>query len=501
MKASCLAVLAAAVLIAAGMAQPSLAQSCGADEVRQGGLCVPAVKEKPNTMNLAIEKKVKDIDQCASGDEGQKCRQAAMETDRIFDDRDVIVLTGTVSSFTEKSAVSVIVKNPDGNFAYIGQVTPTKSSSVGSGSETTPRAIPGSFEIEITAIGPYWKANGDYTITTSYGADKSEISFPFTGSSVGGGSSLTAGTTAPPEEEEETVEEEVEPPEEKPQESLKVLEVMDNGNYVISRDQINIVPPESLLGPTADGANFIVNPAALGLASGTVELPPPKPVVENLVVKEILSNGFYVISEDQIGLVAATSIRGPVPDGGGYMVDPDMIGLDSDRIVLPATPAPPPPDPEPEKPATQKCGAGTEPDEDGICQLVETDDRRSGCLVATAAYGSEFAPQVQALREIRDGTIYSTGAGASFMAGFNDIYYSFSPAVADLEREHPAVKEAVRALITPMLASLSIMSLAEPGSESDVLGYGIAVIALNLGMYAGLPAGAVIAARRRLRSA
>ena len=48
-----------------------------------------------------------------------------------------------------------------------------------------------------------------------------------------------------------------------------------------------------------------------------------------------------------------------------------------------------------------------------------------------------------------------------------------------------------------MLASLGIMSLAEPGSEQQVLGYGLAVIALNLGMYVGVPAGAVAAARRR----
>ena len=72
------------------------------------------------------------------------------------------------------------------------------------------------------------------------------------------------------------------------------------------------------------------------------------------------------------------------------------------------------------------------------------------------------------------------------MSGFNQIYYSFSPAIADAQRENPLFKETVKIAITPMLASLSIMSAAE--SESEVLGYGIAVILMNLGMYVGIPA-------------
>ena len=101
---------------------------------------------------------------------------------------------------------------------------------------------------------------------------------------------------------------------------------------------------------------------------------------------------------------------------------------------------------------------------------------------------SELAPQVQLLREIRDNTLLSTTSGASFMTGFNSLYYSFSPAIADLERESPMFREAVKLFITPMLSTLSIMTLADEGSESSVLGLGISVIALNLGMYIAAPA-------------
>lgn len=108
-----------------------------------------------------------------------------------------------------------------------------------------------------------------------------------------------------------------------------------------------------------------------------------------------------------------------------------------------------------------------------------------GCLIATAAYGSEMAPQVQLLREIRDSQLMNTNSGASFMGGFNQWYYSFSPYIADMERESPAFKEMVKIGITPLLSSLSIMSYAE--SEAEVAAYGIGVVLMNLGMYVAAP--------------
>ena len=111
-----------------------------------------------------------------------------------------------------------------------------------------------------------------------------------------------------------------------------------------------------------------------------------------------------------------------------------------------------------------------------------------GCLIATAAFGSEMAPQVQQLRELRDDSLLSTQSGTAFMAGFNQLYYSFSPTIADLEREHPAFKEAVKLAITPMISSLSILNHVDMDSEAKVLGYGISLIILNLGMYFVAPA-------------
>ena len=117
-----------------------------------------------------------------------------------------------------------------------------------------------------------------------------------------------------------------------------------------------------------------------------------------------------------------------------------------------------------------------------------------GCLIATATYGSELAPQVQQLRELRDNQLLQTESGTAFMGTFNDIYYSFSPIIADYERENPLFKEAVKITITPMISTLSLMENAE--SESEVLSIGLSVITLNLGMYFGAPATVIIAIRK-----
>ena len=116
--------------------------------------------------------------------------------------------------------------------------------------------------------------------------------------------------------------------------------------------------------------------------------------------------------------------------------------------------------------------------------------RGGGCLIATATYGSEMATEVQQLRELRDNQLLNTESGTAFMGAFNDIYYTFSPIVADYERENPLFKEAVKIAITPMLSSLSLMDNAE--TESEVLGMGLSVIMLNLGMYLGVPAFGII---------
>jgi hypothetical protein len=126
----------------------------------------------------------------------------------------------------------------------------------------------------------------------------------------------------------------------------------------------------------------------------------------------------------------------------------------------------------------------------------QTIEEGGGCLIATATFGSELAPQVQQLREIRDNQLLNTESGTSFMNTFNEIYYSFSPYIADMEREHPVFKEMIKLAITPMITSLSILNYVDMDSEVEVLGYGISLILLNLGMYLGVPAILIVGIRK-----
>ncbi len=129
--------------------------------------------------------------------------------------------------------------------------------------------------------------------------------------------------------------------------------------------------------------------------------------------------------------------------------------------------------------------------------IDESTSEGGGCLIATATYGTELAPQVQQLREIRDQKLMKTDFGQSFLHSFNEFYYLISPVVSDYERENPVFKEAVKLVITPMLSTLSILNYVDMDSEVKVLGYGISLILLNVGMYFVAPAIVLVEIRKK----
>jgi hypothetical protein len=84
------------------------------------------------------------------------------------------------------------------------------------------------------------------------------------------------------------------------------------------------------------------------------------------------------------------------------------------------------------------------------------------------------------------------------MTGFNQFYYSFSPVIADYERENSSFKEIVKLSLTPLLISLTLLQYADIDSESEMLGYGIGVILLNIGMYFVAPAVLIMKIKKRI---
>jgi len=126
-------------------------------------------------------------------------------------------------------------------------------------------------------------------------------------------------------------------------------------------------------------------------------------------------------------------------------------------------------------------------DKSEVDDSEEFTSKGGGCLIATATYGTELAPQVQTLREIRDEKLMKTEYGKSFLNLFNNFYYSFSPLVSDYERENPIFKESVKLFLTPMLSSLFILNYAQMDNDVQVLAVGSGVILLNIGMYFAVP--------------
>lgn len=106
-------------------------------------------------------------------------------------------------------------------------------------------------------------------------------------------------------------------------------------------------------------------------------------------------------------------------------------------------------------------GSGTQ------AQPPQQQQKPSGCLIATAAFGSELTPQVQLLRGFRDNYILKSQSGSAFMDAFNAVYYSFSPQVADYERGQPWLQSTVKAGLYPLFGILLVSQQAFSAAGGD----------------------------------
>jgi hypothetical protein len=109
----------------------------------------------------------------------------------------------------------------------------------------------------------------------------------------------------------------------------------------------------------------------------------------------------------------------------------------------------------------------------------------AGCFIATAAYDTAMAQEIQVLREFRDEYLVTNSLGQ----GLVDIYYSISPSIADFISEHPGLKPIVRAGLVPAVAISTAAVNTSPAEKTIVAGL-LVLVSAAMGIWA---------ARRRSR--
>lgn len=89
------------------------------------------------------------------------------------------------------------------------------------------------------------------------------------------------------------------------------------------------------------------------------------------------------------------------------------------------------------------------------------------CFIATAAYGSNLAPEIEALRGFRDEYLMTNPAGRLLV----NAYYSISPPLADFIRDSNFLKAMTRWILSPLvyainhpLTALLLIALTAAGS-------------------------------------
>jgi hypothetical protein len=101
------------------------------------------------------------------------------------------------------------------------------------------------------------------------------------------------------------------------------------------------------------------------------------------------------------------------------------------------------------------------------------------CFIATAAYGTPMAEEIQILRDFRDEYLLTNPLGQALV----DIYYRISPPIAEFITEHPSLKPIVRAGLLPAVAISAIAVNTTPVQKAAILGM-LVLVSVALAVWA-----------------
>lgn len=81
------------------------------------------------------------------------------------------------------------------------------------------------------------------------------------------------------------------------------------------------------------------------------------------------------------------------------------------------------------------------------------------CIIATATFGSYFAPEVTFMRRVRDDLIGSNDIGKVLVKSWNTFYYSWSPPIARIIASSDQLRTISSILLTPLLGTMHVVAL------------------------------------------
>jgi hypothetical protein len=90
----------------------------------------------------------------------------------------------------------------------------------------------------------------------------------------------------------------------------------------------------------------------------------------------------------------------------------------------------------------------------------------SGCFIATAAYGTPMAGEIEILRQFRDEYLLTNPLGQALVG----LYYRVSPPIAEFIIEYPSLKPIVRAGLAPAVAMSAVAVNTSPAEKIAILG-------------------------------
>jgi len=105
--------------------------------------------------------------------------------------------------------------------------------------------------------------------------------------------------------------------------------------------------------------------------------------------------------------------------------------------------------PRPSRVKTKTCGLCDKKfklSPDGCTQTIPI-VKIQACFIATAAYGTPYAKEIDVLRDFRDDTLMTNAAGRAFIR----LYYVLSPPIAKVIGRSELLRKFVRNALNPLV--------------------------------------------------